>query len=83
MKAELRRILDEVAHLDVSADQLGDADDLYAAGLSSLTTIQLMLAIEKKFNIEIPDRLLNRYLFQSIDSLAEAVAHLQRHVQSA
>ncbi|WP_338927217.1 acyl carrier protein (plasmid) [Mycetohabitans endofungorum] len=83
MKNELRQIIQEVAHLELSVDRLSDSDDLYEAGLSSLNTIQLMLAIEKYFNVEIPDRMLNRHLFQSIDSLAEAVSQLQRDVQSA
>lgn len=83
MKNELRQIIQEVAHLELSVDRLSDSDDLYEAGLSSLNTIQLMLAIEKHFNVEIPDRMLSRQLFQSIDSLAEAVSQLQRDVQSA
>lgn len=78
MKAELRRILSESARLDVSPDTLADDADLYAAGLSSLATVHLMLAIENEFDIEIPDRMLTRRLFSSIDSLAAAVEELQR-----
>ena len=55
MKNEIRTILKHVAHLEAAIDSIGDGDDLYEAGLSSLDTIQLMLAIEKQFNIEIPD----------------------------
>ena len=63
MKTQLRRILSESARLDVSVDSLGDSDDLYAAGLSSLATVHVMLAIEDEFAIEIPDRMLTRRLF--------------------
>lgn len=80
---ELRTIIKDVAHLEASIDHIADGDDLYEAGLSSLNTIQLMLAIEKHFNIEIPDEMLNRQLFQSIDTLAGAVTQLQRAEQSA
>ena len=55
MKTALRRILSESARLDVSPDTLADDADLYAAGLSSLATVHLMLAIEDEFGIEIPD----------------------------
>lgn len=82
MKNELRKIIQELAHIEISIDLIADGDDLYEAGLSSLNTIQLMLAIEKHFDIEIPDRMLNRHLFQSIDSLAEAVTQLQRDMHS-
>lgn len=72
----LRRILSESARLDVPVDQIGDAHDLYEHGLSSLATVQIMLAVEDAFDIEIPDAMLTRRLFQSIDSLAAAVSEL-------
>ena len=78
MKTALRRILSESARLDVAPDTLADDADLYAAGLSSLATVHLMLAIEDEFGIEIPDRMLMRRLFSSIDSLAAAVSELQQ-----
>ncbi|WP_236598058.1 acyl carrier protein [Burkholderia sp. E168m23] len=80
---EIRTILKHVAHLEAAIDSIGDGDDLYEAGLSSLDTIQLMLAIEKQFNIEIPDEMLNRNLFRSIDALADTIATLQRTEHSA
>ncbi|KUZ58964.1 acyl carrier protein [Burkholderia ubonensis] len=83
MKNAIREILKHVAHLETAVDTIGDADDLYDAGLSSLDTIQLMLAIERQFDIEIPDEMLNRQLFRSIDALAETIATLQRAEHSA
>ena len=46
MKNDIRTILKHVAHLEAAIDSIGDGDDLYEAGLSSLDTIQLMHAIE-------------------------------------
>jgi acyl carrier protein len=83
VKTEIRHILKHVAHLEAAIDSIGDGDDLYEAGLSSLDTIQLMLAIEKQFNVEIPDDMLNRNLFRSIDALADTIAMLQRTEHSA
>ncbi|RQR46956.1 acyl carrier protein [Burkholderia sp. Bp8994] len=83
VKNEIRTILKHVAHLEAAIDSIGDGDDLYEAGLSSLDTIQLMLAIEKQFNIEIPDEMLNRNLFRSVDALADTIATLQRAEHSA
>jgi acyl carrier protein len=76
MKTVLRRILSESARLSVPVETLSDDADLYAAGLSSLATVHVMLALEDEFGIEIPDQLLTRRLFQSIDSLASVVAQL-------
>jgi acyl carrier protein len=78
MKTQLRRILSESARLDVSVETLSDSDDLYAAGLSSLATVHVMLAIEDEFAIEIPDRMLTRRLFSSIDTLAASIVELRR-----
>ncbi|KVO58489.1 acyl carrier protein [Burkholderia stagnalis] len=83
MKHEIREILKQVAHLEAAIDTIGDADDLYDAGLSSLDTIQLMLALERQFDVEIPDEMLNRQLFRSIDTLADAIATLRRAAHSA
>ncbi|KAE8754697.1 MULTISPECIES: acyl carrier protein [Paraburkholderia] len=76
MKNHMRGLLQEIACLDVPVDALGDRDDLYAAGLSSLGSVRLMMAIEETFAIEIPAALITHDLFQSIDSLARVIAHL-------
>lgn len=55
---------------------LSNDSDLYDAGLTSLITVNLLLAIEDFFDVEFPDELLSRRTFQSIDALAEAVQDL-------
>lgn len=76
IKDRIRNILLNHARLSTDVGALGDTDDLYAAGLTSLTTVNLMLALEDYFDIEFPDRLLARRTFESIQSLAEAVEGL-------
>ncbi|ESJ26536.1 acyl carrier protein [Cupriavidus gilardii] len=83
MKATLRTILAEVGRLEVPADTLDDQADLYEAGLSSLATVHVMLAIENAFDIEIPDRMLTRQLFRSIQSLADAIVYLRQQQEAA
>ena len=76
MKVALRRILAETACLDVPVETLSDTDNLYAAGLSSLGTVRVMLAVEDALGIEIPGELITFDLFQCIDSLTSALASL-------
>lgn len=83
MKATIRQILADVARLDVSVDALDDQADLYEAGLSSLATVHVMLAIENAFNIEIPDAMLTRQLFRSVNSLAAAAEQLRQQKEAA
>jgi acyl carrier protein len=76
MKAQLRRVLSQTACLDVPVETLSDTDDLYAAGLSSLGTVRVMLAVEEALGIDMPGELITFELFKSIDSLACALAPL-------
>jgi len=74
MKDKIRELLGKLGGLPVAVDTLADGADLYAAGLSSFASVQLMLGIEDAFDIEFPDHLLNRKSFASIDAIADTVS---------
>ena len=74
---QIRTLLAEHGRLLVDVDVLADNSDLYQAGLTSLTTVNLMLAIEERFDIEFLDSMLGRKTFGSIRALAEAVGQLR------
>jgi len=69
----VRAVLKQHAKLTVDAAALADNDDLYGVGLSSFSTVQLMLALEEEFNIEIPDKMLNRRSFESVAAITGVV----------
>lgn len=73
---QIRDILASHGRLSVDVATLSDDSDLYAAGLTSLITVNLLLAIEDHFDVEFPDELLSRRTFQSIGALAAAVEDL-------
>ncbi len=73
---EVRRVVGEHGGL-VDLDTLGDDFDLFGAGMSSHASISLMLALEDAFDIEFPDRMLKRSVFESIDAIAIAVSELR------
>ena len=77
IQKEIREIVIKHARLSSDVGTLTDHADLYAAGLTSLTTVNLMLALEDHFDIEFPDRMLVRRTFGSIQSLTEAVEALK------
>lgn len=72
----IRELLKKHAGLQVDVDTLDPGADLYAAGLSSFASVQLMLAIEEHFDVEFPDSMLNRKSFQSIDAIARTVSSI-------
>jgi acyl carrier protein len=73
---KVREIVALHGRLPGSIDQLKNDSDLYNAGLTSLATVGLMLALEEHFNIEFPDSMLGRKTFGSIDAIAGAVQEL-------
>jgi len=72
----VRTILSEHSRLSVEFDSLQNDSDLYEAGLTSLTTVNVMLAIEDHFDVEFEDSMLSRATFQSVDSLIAAIEEL-------
>jgi acyl carrier protein len=72
----IREIVIKHGRLSASAKDLGESSDLYDAGLTSLATVGVMLALEEHFDIEFPDSMLGRMTFQSIKSIADAIAKL-------
>ena len=77
MEDRLRDIIAKFGPLPIAVDPLASNDDLYEAGLSSLASVNLMLAVEDAFDIEFPDHLLTRRTFQSISSLSNVVSGLK------
>ena len=73
---EIRAILAQHGRLTVSVEQLGDDSDLYQAGLTSHASVNLMLALEDRFEVEFPERLLRRRAFGSISSIRLAIREL-------
>ncbi len=73
----LRAILKQHAKLRVSMDQLPDDANLFEAGLDSLAMVNVMLAIEDAFQVELPDAMLSRETFSTIASLCHVVERLQ------
>lgn len=71
---KLRGILAE--HGKVEANRIADDGDLFAAGLTSFTAVQVMFAIEAGFGIEFPDEMLKRETFASIGMLRGSVESL-------
>ena len=76
MIEEIRAILKEHGRLSVDAAALQDDSDLYKAGMTSHASVNVMLALEAAFDIEFPDRMLKRSVFESIGAIRDAVQEL-------
>jgi acyl carrier protein len=76
LTSPIRQILAQHGRLAIEVGTLKDSSNLYEAGLTSLATVSLMLALENHFNVEFSEAMLSRRTFQSIDSIAEAISEL-------
>jgi len=70
---QIRDLVIKHARLSTDTQDLSATADLYAAGLTSLTTVHLMLALEDHFDVEFPDEMLGRKTFESTQSISEAL----------
>lgn len=74
---EIRDIVVKHARLSASPGEIHATTDLYSIGLSSLTTVHLMLALEEHFEVEFPDKMLGRKTFESLQSLSDAIDEMR------
>jgi acyl carrier protein len=77
MDDKIRDIIQKHGRLAAPAASLADETDLYAAGMSSQASVNVMLALEDAFDIEFPDHMLTRSVFGSIASIRSALVELQ------
>lgn len=76
MSDEVREIIREYGRLSVDVSGLKDDSNLYEAGMTSHASVNVMLGLENKFDIEFPDRMLRRNVFESMAAIQSAVQEL-------
>ena len=74
--ATIRNILSAHGRLPVDVATLADDQDLYAAGLTSFSAVQVMLGLEEAFDVEFPERMLNRKTFSSVAAIAACIGEI-------
>ena len=73
---KIRAILKDHGRLAKDADALADDADLYQAGMTSHASVNVMLALEGEFDVEFPDHMLKRSVFESIAAIGSAIDEL-------
>ena len=72
----IRGILKDHGRLSSDATTLADDADLYQAGMTSHASVNVMLALEGEFEVEFPDHMLRRGVFESVASIRAAITEL-------
>jgi acyl carrier protein len=76
VEQEIRRVLGQHARLAVDAGSLPAEADLYEAGMTSHASVNVMLGLEDAFDVEFPDSMLKRSVFESVASIGAAIESL-------
>lgn len=72
----IRQVLREHGRLQADALAIDANADLYNAGLTSHASVNVMLALEGHFDVEFPDRMLKRSVFESVAAIRAAIEEL-------
>jgi acyl carrier protein len=75
---KIRKILKDHGRLSQDAGTLAEDADLYQAGMTSHASVNVMLALEGEFEIEFPDHMLKRGVFESMASMRDAISQLTK-----
>ncbi len=77
LKRDIKGLMVENLMLQVGADEIGDEQPLFgpdSLGLDSVDALQLVVALDKKYGLKIPDPETARQVLHSVSRMAEAVA---------
>ena len=70
---DIRNIVIEEAQLPIEAQQISDTMNLDEAGLTSLARMNVILALEDRYQITFPDEMMTRKNFSSITAMSKTV----------
>jgi len=75
---DIRSVIRAHGRLPVDVDDLPDDADLFQSGMTSHASVNVMLALEDAFDVEFPDHMLKRSVFESIATIRAALDELRK-----
>ena len=76
LKTRLKAVMVDELMLQKEASEIGDSEPLFGPdglGLDSVDALQLAVALDKHFGLKITDAEAAKDIFQSVDTITEAV----------
>jgi acyl carrier protein len=74
---DIKQMMVENLMLQITADEIGDEQTLFgpgSLGLDSVDALQLVVALDKKYGLKIPDPDAARQVLQSVKTMTDSVA---------
>jgi acyl carrier protein len=78
LKTQIKQLMVDNLMLQISAEEIGDDQPLFgpgSLGLDSVDALQLVVALDKAYELKIADPEAARQILQSVRSMATAVAN--------
>jgi acyl carrier protein len=76
MQDRIRDVLAAHGCIEVDAREVDDQADLYELGLTSLASVNVMLALEDAFGVEFPEEVVKKSTFASVRNIEQVVEGL-------
>jgi acyl carrier protein len=76
MQDRIRDILAAHGSMEVDPRKVDDQADLYELGLTSLASVNVMLALEDAFDVEFPEEMVKKSTFASVRNIEQVVEGL-------
>jgi len=79
---DIKQMMVENLMLQITADEIGDDQALFgpgSLGLDSVDALQLVVALDKKYGLKIPDPEAARQVLQSVKTMTDSVAAHLNH----
>ena len=76
LKQDIKQLMVENLMLQITAADIGDEQTLFgpgSLGLDSVDALQLVVALDKKYGLKIPDPEAARQILQSVATMVDAV----------
>jgi D-alanine--poly(phosphoribitol) ligase subunit 2 len=79
IEEQIRQVLTESGRLAVTTASLDSEADLFTVGLDSLAIVNVLMSLEERFDIELPDEFLSRRSFSNIATIEDIITNLVGH----
>jgi len=76
MQDRIRDVLAAHGQMEVDPREVDDQADLYELGLTSLASVNVMLALEDVFGVEFPEEVVKKSTFASVRNIERVVEGL-------
>jgi acyl carrier protein len=77
LSERIRQVIRDHGRLPVDVTSLDDDADLFQAGMTSHASVNVMLGLEAAFDVEFPDAMLKRSVFESVSAIGAALGELR------